>query len=199
MVNINLLNWRDKYRTVQNNKFYFIVGIVVTVCIFIVLVVNMYLSNLIDGGQKDMAFLVAEISSVEEKIKKIKDLQEQKDLLLARRQVIESLQDSRNITVKIFDSLPRIIPKGIVLDGLSRKGDEFELSGVGDSNSEISELMKNIQRLKLVRSATLTEIKSTEKTSGDASKNDSQPEPIDSKVEFKLKVLFDSPKEAEAE
>lgn len=201
MTNINLLDWRDKRRVIQNNKFFVLLGGVVLSSIILALLVDVVANAFIDGLKKDIEFLTTEISSVEQKIKQIKDLEEQKDLLLTRREVIDSLQNSRTFTVKIFDSLPRIVPNGVVINEVSRKGDEIVLSGVGDSNSAISVLMKNVQRLRLVQSATLSEIKSSNQDDAkkSKSKNSDKKMSIDSKVAFQLKITLVSTEVKEPE
>lgn len=187
MTMINLLNWREKRRQVQNNRFFFIVGLAVFGSILFVMFVGGVISQIIGANQADVAYLTSEISAVEQKINLIKDLQSQKDLLLARRQVIEALEDSRPFVVKIFDNLARIVPAGIILTEMSRKDDKLNLSGTGDTNSDVSEFLIQIQKLRWVTSAKIKELKLAGSNKVSDNKNTE-----DSRVEFQIEIVLAS-------
>jgi type IV pilus assembly protein PilN len=77
-------------------------------------------------------------------------------------QVIQDLQESRPKIVKVFDSLARIIPEGINLDKVDRKGNLLSFDGVAQSNARVSVFMRQIDdnqeygesRLKVIKSTT---------------------------------------------
>lgn len=165
MIAINLLDWREQRRVIQNNRFFVLIGLTIFMCSLLAFMLSGVINELIGSNQSDVAQLTSEVSSVEKKIALIKDLQAQKDLLLARRQVIESLEDSRPFVVRIFDNLARVVPAGVVLTELTRKDDLLTLIGTGDSNVDVSDFMKNIQKLRWVDSAKLSEIKLDDKAS----------------------------------
>lgn len=159
MTTINLLSWREKHVQIQNNKFYFVSSSAGLICVILTLIVSFSINVISTGVKENISYLKSEISLVEGKIKKIKGLQEQKDILIERRKVIEALQASRPFTVKLFDNVARIIPRGVMLDGMSRKGNELKLTGQSVSNDLIATFMKNLQRLRWVKNTILSEIK----------------------------------------
>lgn len=160
MVAINLLNWREKLRVIQNTRFYVASGVVAVICMLLTFVVYGVIGGMISAQQNDITYLTDQMKGVDEKIKELKDLQTQKDLLLERQKVIESLQDSRPFVVRLFDGIVRVIPDGIVLDEMSRKGNDLTLKGTSDSNATIAKMMANVQLLKWVKDAKLGELKS---------------------------------------
>ncbi len=161
MIAINLLNWREKLRVIQNTRLYVVAGTVAVICMILTLIVYGFVGRLIAAQQSDIVYLSEQMKGVEEKIKELNDLETQKKLLLERQKVVESLQDSRPFVVRLFDGVVRIIPDGIVLDELSRKGNELSLKGTSDSNATIAKMMSNVQALKWVQEANLGELKST--------------------------------------
>jgi type IV pilus assembly protein PilN len=194
MTNINLLNWREKRTQIQNNRFFVVVGVAVFVCFLMSLFIDYITDGFVASKKINITYLSSEITQVEDKINKIKDLQDQKELLLTRRQVIESLQESRPFTVKIFDNLPRVIPTGIVITEITRKGDSLQLIGIAESNAAVSIFMKNVVRLKWVKDAKLSELKTVpaqaETKSG--GKDTSKVNNDAGKVTFQLKIALDT-------
>lgn len=168
MIAINLLDWRSKYIKIQNTRFYVVTGAVIVICSIATLSTLFIINGMNSIVNEDITYLGSELVSVEGKIKDIKDLQEQKSILLSRRQVIESLQSNRSLAVIIFDNLIRAVPDGVVLVSLARKDTELTLSGNSDSNYSITVFMENMQKLSWVKDAKLTEIKTNTYTDADA-------------------------------
>jgi len=189
MIAINLLDWRSKYINIQNTRLYVVIGAVVLLCSLIALSSILIINNMITTVNEDITYLGTELVTVEGKIQDIKDLQEQKSVLLSRRQVIESLQSNRSLAVIIFDTLIRAVPDGIVLDSLSRKGTELLLSGSSDSNYSITVFMENMQKLTWVADATLSEIR-TSAPKTDQTNDAKASEQAQSQISFQLKVTI---------
>mgnify|MGYP003402363559 FL=1 len=186
MIHINLLDWRSKRKKILNNRFFAMTAASVLCALVLLFFVNLIINNIINNVKSEVAYLDEETASVESKIAKIKDLEDQKKLLLSRRKIIEGLEESRSFTVRIFDNLARIVPTGAVFTDLTRKGDELFISGFSDSNSAISVLLRNIQRLKWVKDASLSEIKAGV-DGGDKMKNKNLPSM--NRTTFQIKVL----------
>lgn len=144
MAHINLLPWREERREERQKQFYLaLVGGLVFAATVLYLVM-MYADSLIDEQNQRNAFLQQEITKVDKKIAEIKDLEKQRERLLARMQVIQELQESRPKIVKVFDSLPRIAPEGVNFDSVTRRGDQITFEGVAQSNNRVSVFMQQI-------------------------------------------------------
>ena len=96
------------------------------------------------------------------KIAEIQKLKEKRLELIERMRLIESLQEERISTVHLFDEMVRIVPTGVYLLEVQRTGDIVLLTGKADSNSRVSELMRNIERSVWLAQPVLTEIKTNE-------------------------------------
>lgn len=144
MAHINLLPWREERRQERQKQFFLalIAGLVFAAGVLYLIVA--YADSLIDEQNQRNTFLQQEISKLDRKIKEIKGLEKQRERLLARMQVIQELQESRPKLVKVFDSLPRIVPEGVNLEKVTRTGNLLSFDGVAQSNSRVSVLMQQI-------------------------------------------------------
>lgn len=145
MAKINLLPWRAERRAAKQKEFYTLLGIAAAVGVVLVLGINFYYGQQIDGQNARNDYLKGEIKKVEAQIKEIDELDKQKSRLLARKKVIEELQANRSQMVHLFDSLVRTIPDGVVLTGIKQSGGEMTLEGRAQSNTRVSVYMKNLE------------------------------------------------------
>jgi type IV pilus assembly protein PilN len=79
--------------------------------------------------------------------------------LLARKQVIETLQADRVQSVYLLDEMVRQMPEGVFLRSLKQRGPSVELFGYAQSNARVSTLMRNIESSPWLANPNLIEIK----------------------------------------
>jgi type IV pilus assembly protein PilN len=145
MARINLLPWREALREERKQQFFksMIGGVLIAAGLFFL--ATRYVNGLLDEQSDRNAFLQSEIDKVNLQIKEIEALDKEKNNLIARMQVIESLQLSRPKVVKTFDALVRSIPEGIHLDKMKRQGNSLTFDGVAQSNARVSVLMRELE------------------------------------------------------
>jgi type IV pilus assembly protein PilN len=161
MAHINLLPWREELRQERQKRFYAALGAGFLFAAVILYAVVLYADGLIDEQTQRNQFLEQEIVKLDKKIREIKELEKQRDRLLARMQVIQELQESRPKIVKVFDSIARIMPEGVNLDSLTRSGNLLNFNGVAQSNARVSVFMQNIDENKEYDESRLQVIKRT--------------------------------------
>lgn len=178
MTDINLLPWREFKREQDKKLFqaYLIVTLVVT-SIF-VFMVNYYISTEIDRQSDLNQRISLEVTEYKKQIEEIKSLQTLRENLIARMVIVQNLQSTRTLTVRLFDELITILPEGVYVTRVERVGNKILLSGYTESNSNISRLMKNVEVSSWIQLPELTEIK---KMKEDA---------VDSPSEFKLSFIL---------
>ncbi|MEO1926643.1 MAG: PilN domain-containing protein [Gammaproteobacteria bacterium] len=144
MAKINLLPWREELR--QQKKQDFIVAIGGGVIVTLVLFVLIYweIEGMKKYQQRRNAMLDVQIELVNAKIKEIKEIEEKKQKLLTKIEVIQSLQESRPQIVHLFDELPKRTPDGIFLSKFKQTGKSLSFSGKAQSNARISAFMRGI-------------------------------------------------------
>lgn len=144
MTRINLLPWRERQRKELQRQFVSIAASAVVMMGAIILYVHMHMASLVDAQAARNEFLNKEIALVEEKIKEIKSLEDEKQNLLTRMDVIQQLQTRRPEIVHLFDEFVRNVPEGVYLTGISQSGTTVEIKGVAQSNATVSTFMRNL-------------------------------------------------------
>lgn len=162
MIYINLLDWRSKHIKILNHRFVAITVMAAVISALLTLSAEIVIKARINTIKSGMAYMDTQLHTVDDKIQTIKGLQDSKQLLLSRKKIIEALQESRPLYVKVFDNMVRIIPADITINEISRKGNQIDLSGVSHSNSSIATLVDKIQQLNWVKEAKIGEIKTAE-------------------------------------
>ena len=144
MPRINLLPWRDELRDQRRNQFYMALGAAALGAGLVVLATNMTFNSII-GNQNDRnRMLQSEIDALNIRIEEILSLEDQKDRLLARMEIIEQLQRSRPGIVHVFEELVTTLPDGVFMNSVKQNGNRLELIGAAESNTRVSALMRNI-------------------------------------------------------
>jgi type IV pilus assembly protein PilN len=144
MPRINLLPWREAERKRKRQEFALSMGAAVATAALVVLVGRWQMSAAIEHQNERNRILGDEIAQLDQKIKEIDGLENQKRRLLARMEIIETLQRSRPEIVHILDEIVRLLPEGVYLNYLKQSGTRFEIRGVAQSSTRVSAFMRNI-------------------------------------------------------
>ena len=158
-VRINLLPHREERRKRARQHFGVLAGLAAIVGIAIVGAMHIVNAQRIDAQSDRNAFLKSEIAKLDKQIDEIKKLRDEIAALLARKQVIETLQTDRVQTVYLLDELVRQMPEGVFLKSVKQKGPGVALVGYAQSNARVSTLMRNIESSPWLSDPNLVEIK----------------------------------------
>ena len=160
MVRINLLPHREQKRQARQRQFVSLVVGLVILAIALVGLVHIVIAARIDDQNSRNNLLKTEIAKLDEQIKEIDRLRDQTQALLARKQVVETLQANRTEAVHLLDQLVRQLPDGIYLKSVKQAGTRVTLDGYAQSNARVSTLMRNIESSPWLTAPELIEIKS---------------------------------------
>ena len=100
------------------------------------------------------------ITGLDKEIADIKDLKDQINSVLERKQIVENLQTNRSQAVVILDELTRQLPEGLYLKSIKQTGNLITLEGVADTNARVATLVRNLSVSNWMESPNLVEIKS---------------------------------------
>ena len=162
MIRINLLPHREEKRKARRQQFYALSGLIAVLAGFIWFLGFGYINNQIETQTRKNDFLKQEIVVLDKLIDEIKKLKEQTDSLLARKQVIESLQANRSETVHLFNELAKQLPAGVYLRSIKQEGQKITLVGYAQSNARVSTLMHNLDDSPVLERPVLVEIKAVQ-------------------------------------
>jgi len=164
MARINLLPWREELRAERKRQFAGTLMLSVVVGLLVSILVHMTFESQISNQQARNSYLQSEIKQLDLKIREIEKLEKQKEELLNRMQIVQQLQQSRPLVVRLFDELVRQIPSGVYLTNFSRKKMKLSLKGKSESTPRISAFMRNIQKSQWLASPDVSGIKADKKS-----------------------------------
>lgn len=166
MAKINLLPWREELRKKKQQEFVAGIGAGVAVACVILGLVYLYIEGLKEYQTRRNTLLQNEIAILDKRIQEIKDIEDKKNKLLTKIEVIQKLQESRPEVVHLFDELARTTPEGINLSKFSQTGNDLTLVGKAESNARVSAYMRAIDNSQWINSSVLTVIKGEGKSGG---------------------------------
>jgi len=156
---INLLPHREQKRQARQRQFVSMSIALAILGVAIVALVHAVLAAQIDNQNSRNALLKTKIAELDAQIKEIDKLRDQIQQVLARKQVVETLQANRNEAVHLLDQLVRQLPEGIYLRSVKQTDKRVTIVGYAQSNARVSTLMRNIEGSPWLEKPELVEIK----------------------------------------
>ena len=156
---INLLPHREERRKRARTHFAVLGGMTAALGLVIVATGWFVYQQRISAQEDRNKFLKSKIAKLDKEIDEIKEVKDKISALLARKQVIETLQADRVQSVYLLDEMVRQMPEGVFLRSLKQKGAAVELFGYAQSNARVSTLMRNIESSPWLSNPNLVEIK----------------------------------------
>jgi type IV pilus assembly protein PilN len=144
MPRINLLPWREQERKIRRREFSVAAGGAVFASIIFILGGKLLYSSWTDAQNEKNNLLKKEIVKLDAQIADIQDLENRKQRLVARMEIIEKLQRKRPEIVHLFDEIVKTVPDGIYLTAIKQTGNRLEIHGVAQSSTRVSTFMRNI-------------------------------------------------------
>jgi type IV pilus assembly protein PilN len=157
---VNLLPHRAERRKRAKKHFGIVSGGTAIVGVLIVFAVHGYYAERLNNQESRNQFLKSEIGKLDKEIAEINKLKDEIQALLARKQVIETLQADRAQTVHLLDELVKQMPEGVFLKSILQRDMRVQLVGYAQSNARVSTLMRNIESSRWLGNPELIEVKS---------------------------------------
>ena len=159
MARINLLPWREQLREERKKQFLSILVLIVIVAGLLIFLGDRSLNGKIDDQNARNEFLKKEIQLLDGRIKEIEELQARRTQLLDRMKIIQDLQGNRPIIVRVFDELVRTLSDGVHFTAVNMKGSVVSIKGGAESNSRVSNLMRQMDASDWLTEPNLTAVK----------------------------------------
>ncbi|MDO6620029.1 MULTISPECIES: PilN domain-containing protein [unclassified Shewanella] len=145
MANINLLPWREEAREKHKRDFIGILALVFLMTCLIVFLALSFIEVVIDDQRARNSYLQSEISLLDSQIAEIRKIKARKDDIERRTKIILDLQQSRNLPTHVLDELVRIVPPGIYLSSIEKKGSLLWIEGRSESNNNVANMMRKVK------------------------------------------------------
>ncbi len=159
MPRINLLPWREERRKQRQKELGIMGGLAVVLMAAVVALAHMQIAAMIEYQDRRNEFMEQEIAKLDKKIKEIRELEKEKENLLARMGIVEQLQTSRPEVVHLFDEMVNSLPEGVYLTSLKQTGRLVNLKGFAQSNARVSSFMRKLEASPWLKNPDLEEIR----------------------------------------
>jgi type IV pilus assembly protein PilN len=159
MIRVNLLPHREEKRKRRQQQFGVLAGIALVAGLLVAAAVWVFLDQQVSQQQANVAYMKAEIDKLDKQIEEIRKIREETASLLAKKQVVESLQSNRSEPVQLLDQLLRQLPEGVYLKAVKQVGPKVNVMGYAQSNARVSTLMRNLGASPYLENPELIEIK----------------------------------------
>ncbi len=164
MARINLLPWREVERKRRQREFLTAAALAILVTALGAFLVHMQIQAWIGDQEARNRTVEEQIAQLNRQIKEIEQLEETKNGLLARMNIIQQLQESRPEVVRLFDELVFAIPEGVYLTRMEQTGRSVIVEGRAQSNARVSAFMRNVEGSGWVGNPRLMLIENKDKT-----------------------------------
>lgn len=144
MANIDLRPWREERRKARQNQFVSVLLVVAIAAAGAGWFWNQSVQTQINTQNARNAYLQERIAELDIKIREIQSLREQREELIDRMNVIQSLQGDRPIIVNVFEELVNATPEGVFFDSLTASGTQIRISAEADRTLSISDFLRNL-------------------------------------------------------
>ena len=158
---INLLPHRADRRKRSRQHFMTVSGMTFGLGVLVAFLIYQFYERQIEAQNERNAFLASEIKKLDKDIADINELKNQIQALLARKQIIETLQADRAQTVHLLEQMVRQMPEGVYLRAMKQTGPKVHIVGYAQSNARVSTLMRNIEASPWLDQPVLVEVKAT--------------------------------------
>jgi type IV pilus assembly protein PilN len=159
MARINLLPWREELRRQKKKDFLTAMGGLAFLTLAVFGFVHTHIQGMQQYQEQRNAILDEEIVRLDQKLGEIKNIEDTKNKLLAKIDLIQKLQGSRPEVVHLLDEIPRNTPDGVFLTKFSQTGQSLVFEGKSQSNARVSAFMRAIDASNWLQSPVLEEIK----------------------------------------
>ena len=159
MVRINLLPHRQIKRAERQRQFNLMLAATAVAAAVLVFMGQTYIGAQVDSQSDRNSRLTAANEKLDKEIAEIKDLKDQINSVLERKEVVENLQTDRSQAVVVLDEIARQLPEGMVLTSIKQQGKTITLQGIADTNARVATLVRNLSTSAWMEAPRLIEIK----------------------------------------
>ncbi|MCK5436347.1 MAG: PilN domain-containing protein [Nitrosomonadaceae bacterium] len=161
MIRLNLLPHRELKRKARQQQFAVLAGITFFLGLLTVGMVHIMITGQIEHQESRNDYMKNQIAILDKQIDEIKQIRAQTQALLARKKVVETLQDNRSDVVHLLDQLVRLLPDGVYLRSIKQTNQTINLTGYAQSNARVSTLMRKLESSPWLGLPSLVEIKAS--------------------------------------
>jgi len=158
MSKINLLPWREDYKQKKKIAFFTQLGLCCLVTLSLCYTGKMYVDSIIAAQNQRNQFLQTQTIILDRRISEIRNIKQEKAELVRRINLIQKLEQQRNMITHLFNTLPAVTPAGVYVDSITFKDDRVDVKGLTESNGRVSNMVRRVDNSGWLGDASLPSI-----------------------------------------
>lgn len=155
---INLLPWREEENTKKKHRFILVLFLFIALVTVIQWIGFNYLQSQYLQQAKRNNALNTHIEQLNRELIQLDTIKKQHQVRLLRLGMVEELQQNRNKTTQLLNTLPDLITKGIYLNRVRMHGTKVELNGVSDSHAHLASMLDKLEASQYITSVKMHSI-----------------------------------------
>lgn len=144
MSHINLLPWRESYKKKKQINFYILLACTCLVTLILCYGAKLYVDSMIDAQNTRNEFLQAQTIILDRRIAEIRKIKEEKAELVRRINLIQKLEQQRNVITRFFNTLPDVTPSGVYISTTTFNNSMVDVKGVSESTGQVSSMVRKV-------------------------------------------------------
>ncbi|MGL4735407.1 MAG: PilN domain-containing protein [Enterovibrio sp.] len=146
MHQINLLPWRHMQRELREKQFKWRLGITIGSCAIVMFAVSQFMQQRLSSQQATQQQVQQQVEKLELELNAILKSKKEYQKVMERLELINTLQKQRNNAVRVFNLLPAITPKGIMLEKVTMQQGMITLEGSSTIQADVGKLLAQIEQ-----------------------------------------------------
>ncbi|MDR5906373.1 PilN domain-containing protein [Franzmannia qiaohouensis] len=159
-IEINLLAWRDRVRERRSRRFHAALVLAAAIGLGSGASMTFFYQQRLEVQEQRNAHVEAAAAQLERDIRSISEYEAARAQMLDQIEVFSRLQVGRPQTVHVFNQLVESLEEGVHYTRLSRQGDSLRLSGLADSNRQVSDQLRALAAASALDVPVLSEVES---------------------------------------
>lgn len=164
MAYVNLLPWRQHERLRARNRFLLILGLTALAAALVIMLVHFIFMEVRYQQQSRNQYLQQHIGLLDTQLAEIKRINEQKESIVQRMALIQSLHEDRNTAVRLVNELATRTPQGLYIVNIEKRGSMLYIDGRSASNNRVAELLRELKSSPVFDRPSLQQVVADENT-----------------------------------
>ncbi|MFA9459296.1 PilN domain-containing protein [Thiohalorhabdus sp. Cl-TMA] len=145
MIRINLLPYREQRRKAQLRRDGIGAGIFLVIVAGLLVATYLHLQGVESRHKARVEYMKTALSKIRDQLDEVDKLKEKRADLVKKLGVIKDLQEGRDRSVRLFETLGRAVPEEVSLQSVRQQDSGLQLEGEARSNSDISSFMRRLE------------------------------------------------------
>lgn len=158
MAHVNLLPWRETAKARAKQQFGVAAGIAAGIAGLLLVGAYLTISDMTQKQRNRNTFMHSQIQVLDAQIAEISEINKQKEQIVNRMKLIQSLHTDRNTAIRIFNELASRTPDGIFLLSANKNGTTLILQGRSVSNNQVAEFLRLLKESPIFRQPDLRQV-----------------------------------------